>query len=221
MPFAAPLAAHSFSIGDIFNPTVLLQGAGPWVLLVIALIIFIETGLLFPFLPGDSLIFTAALLSTQLGIPLWLLMLVIGAAAILGDQVGYMIGRRLGKRLFKPDARIFKTRYREQADAFFEKYGAQSLVLARFVPIMRTFVPPVVGASSLPYRKFVVWNVLGGLLWTVSLSLAGFWLGRIEFIAKNVELIAIIIVVVSVIPIAIELIKRRRQRSAEPVDDRP
>jgi membrane-associated protein len=198
---------HSSSLLD---PTALLEGSGPFVLLVIMGIIFIETGLLFPFLPGDSLIFTAALLSISLAIPLPILIIAIAAAAILGDTVGYAIGKKFGRRLFKPDARILKTRYLDKADEFFAKYGAHSLVLARFVPFVRTFVPPVVGMSSMPYRRFILWNAIGGLAWALLLSLAGYFLGQIPLIANNVDVIAVVIVAVSIIPIVIAVVRERR-----------
>jgi len=207
------LAVSTFTPGDLLDPTALLSGAGPWVLAVIALIVFIETGLLFPFLPGDSLIFTAGLLALPLNLPLTVLIPVVAVAAIIGDQVGYMIGKRLGRRLFKPDARLFKTAYRERADRFLVRYGARSLVLARFVPIVRTFVPPLVGSTSLAYRTFLLWNSLGGIAWAVVLTLAGFWLGRIPLIADNVEIIAVAIVVVSVVPIGIDLLRKRAREA--------
>lgn len=127
-------------LAGLLDPVSLLTGAGPWVLLALAAIIFVETGLLFPFLPGDSLLFAAGLLSPQLGLPIPLVLVVAAAAAIAGDQIGYLLGRRYGRRLFSPDARILKSSYLEQADAFFLKHGARALVLARFVPIARTFV---------------------------------------------------------------------------------
>ncbi|NEM90096.1 VTT domain-containing protein [Galbitalea soli] len=206
--------SHLAILGGIFDPTALLTGAGPYALVAIALIVFIETGLLFPFLPGDSLVFTAALLSASLGIPLWLLMVVVAGSAILGDQVGYLIGRRLGRRLFRPEARVFKTAYLERANAFFDRYGPSALVLARFAPLLRTFVPPVVGSSTLRYRRFVVWNIAGGILWTVVLSLAGYWLGRIPLVANNVELFAIGIVILSLIPIVVGFLRRRGSATA-------
>jgi membrane-associated protein len=197
--------------GGLLDPTALLEGSGPWVLAVIMAIIFIETGLLFPFLPGDSLIFTAALLSTGLGLPLPLLIAAVAVAAILGDTVGYAIGKRFARRLFTPDARILKTRYLEKADAFFAKYGPHSLVLARFVPIVRTFVPPVVGMSEMPYRRFLLWNAIGGVLWALLLSIAGFYLGQIAVIADNVDLIAVAIVVLSVVPIVMAVLRGPRR----------
>ncbi|RFA07754.1 alkaline phosphatase [Subtercola boreus] len=174
-------------------------------------IVFIETGLLFPFLPGDTLVFTAALLATPLGLPLPLLVVAVAAAAILGDQTGYHIGRRFGPRLFRPDARIFKTKHLEQADGFFTRYGGRALVLARFVPLVRTFVPPIVGMSQMPFRSFLLWNAAGGILWALLLTLAGYFLGGIPFVANNIEVIAVLIVIVSVLPIAIDILRRRKK----------
>ncbi|MEF2977312.1 VTT domain-containing protein [Subtercola sp. YIM 133946] len=195
---------------NLLNPTALLEGAGPWVMVVVMVIVFIETGLLFPFLPGDTLVFTAALLSVPLGLPLWVLVLGTAVAAVLGDQTGYHIGRRFGPRLFRPDARIFKTRYLNEADAFFTKYGGRSLVLARFVPIVRTYVPPVVGMSKMPFRGFLVWNTIGGVAWALVLTLAGYFLGGIPLVANNVEIIAVIIAVVSIGPVVVSFIRGRR-----------
>lgn len=195
----------------MFDFTGFLTSAGPWILLILGGFVFIETGLLFPFLPGDSLVFTCALLSTTIGLPLWLVILVAAVAAIAGDQTGYLIGRRFGPRLFKPDARIFKTRFRDQSDAFLQKYGAPAIVLARFVPIVRTFLPPIAGVSTLRYRTFLIWNVSGGIGWALLLGIAGYFLGRITFIANNIEFISIGIVIVSVIPIAIGIVRERRR----------
>jgi membrane-associated protein len=199
---------------DLFDPAALLQGAGPWVLAVIVVIVFIETGLLFPFLPGDSLLFTAGLLSIPLALPLYILVPAAALAAVVGDQVGYSIGKTFGPRLFRPDARVFKTAYRDRADQFFLRYGARSLVLARFVPIVRTVIPPIVGTSALPYRRFLVWNAIGGVAWALALSLAGFWLGKIPLIADNVDLIAVVIVALSVVPVGIDLLRRRAATTA-------
>lgn len=208
-----PVLESISASGGFLDPTALLTGAGPWVLAVIVAFVFIETGLLFPFLPGDSLLFTAALLSAKLALPLPVLIAAAAAAAIAGDQVGYLIGKRFGRRMFKPDARIWKTKHLDQADAFFVKYGARALVLARFIPFVRTFIPPIVGTSRLRYRKFLLWNVVGGIGWVLICVLAGFWLGRIPFVAHNVDLIAVAIVAVSVIPIAFEMVRARRLRT--------
>ena len=196
----------------LLDPTPYLQAAGPWALVLIAAIILIETGLLFPFLPGDSLIFVAGLLAPTLGIPLWAVIVVVALAAIIGDSIGYTIGRRIGRRLFTDDARVFKTKYIDEADRFFQKYGPQSLVLARFAPIVRTFVPPAVGAARMHYRTFIVWNAIGGIAWAVIFAVAGHFLGRIPIIADNVEAFALVLVVLSLIPIVIGVTKERRAR---------
>jgi membrane-associated protein len=204
---------QAFSIGQIFNPIAFLREVGPFAIVVIIVIVFIESGLLFPFLPGDSLVFAAALLSGTLRLPLWVLIPVVAATAIVGGHAGYAIGSRIGPRLFKPDARIFKTKYRDQANAFVEKYGAAAIVLARFVPIVRTYVPPIVGMSPMSLRRFAVWNAVGAVAWAVALSLAGFFLGKVPFVVNNIELIAIAIVLVSVLPIVIgRLVQRGREK---------
>ena len=193
------------------NLSAFLEGLGPWALVVMAAFLIIETGLLFPFLPGDSLIFTVALLAPALNLPLWLVILVAAAAAITGDQIGFEIGRRRGRRLFRPDARVFKTRYLDEADRFFARWGRGAIVLARFVPIVRTFIAPAIGASKLRHRTFTVWNALGGILWAILLGVAGFFLGKIPVVASNVELIGVGIVVISVVPIVIVALVRRRR----------
>jgi membrane-associated protein len=199
--------------GGILDPSALLTGAGPWVLVVIVAFVFIETGLLFPFLPGDSLLFTAALLSAPLALPLSILIPAAAIAAVGGDQVGYLIGRRFGRRLFTPNARVLKSAYLHRTDEFFARHGAVALVIARFVPVVRTFIPPVVGMSNLPYRKFLLWNVVGGVGWVVVCVLAGVWLGRIPFVAGNVDLIAVGIVIVSLVPVAIEVLRARKTKA--------
>ena len=191
------------------NLGALLEGLGPWALVVMAALLIIETGLLFPFLPGDSLIFTVALLAPVLNVPVWLVILVAAAAAIAGDQIGFEVGRRRGRRLFRPDARIFKTRYLDEADRFFARWGRGAIVLARLVPVVRTFIAPAIGASTLRHRTFTIWNALGGILWAALLGLAGFFLGKIPVVANNVELIGVGIVVISVVPIVIAALARR------------
>jgi membrane-associated protein len=208
----------AFSIGQIFNPIEFLKSIGPFAIIAIIVIVFIESGLLFPFLPGDSLVFAAALLSTTLRLPLWVLIPVVAATAVAGGHAGYAIGSRIGPRLFTPDARIFKTKYRDQADAFVEKYGAAAIVLARFVPVIRTYVPPIVGMSPLSVRMFAIWNAVGAVAWAVALSLAGFFLGKVPFVVNNIELIAVLIVLVSVLPAVIaRLVQRGREKRRERV----
>ncbi len=208
-----PLPA-GLSLASVTDPSALLQSAGGWVLLVVAAIVFIESGALFPFLPGDSLIFTAGLLHPRLGVPLMVLIAVIVGAAIAGDQIGYWLGHRFGRRLFKDDAAVLNTRHLTAAEIFFNKYGGRSLVLARFVPFARTFVPLAAGAAHYRYRSFLLWNVLGGVLWGAGLTIAGSLLGEIPFVADHVDLIAVVIVVVSVVPTVLEVIRRIRANKA-------
>ena len=182
--------------------------------------VFAESGLLIGFfLPGDSLLFTTGLLvadGTYLHQPLWLMCLLISAAAVLGDQFGYLFGRRFGPALFRrPDSRLFKQENLTKAQAFFQKYGARSIVLARFVPIVRTFTPIVAGASHMHYRTFLTFNVIGGTLWGCGVTILGYFLGQIGFVKSNIELILIGIVLISVIPIGIELLRSRRRASRD------
>ncbi|SNY64025.1 DedA family protein [Paractinoplanes atraurantiacus] len=181
--------------------------------------VFAESGLLIGFfLPGDSLLFTAGLLvadGTYLRTPLWLMCLLVSVAAVAGDQFGYVFGRRFGPSLFRrPDSRLFKQENLTRAGGFFEKYGARSILLARFVPIVRTFTPIVAGASHMHYRTFLLFNVIGGTLWGCGVTILGYFLGQVTFVKSNIELILIAIVAVSVIPVGIELLRgRRRARS--------
>ena len=177
-------------------------------------IVFAESGLLVGFfLPGDSLLFTAGLLvaTTSLLPPLWLVVLLIVVAAIAGDQVGYLIGKKAGPRVFqRPDSRFLRPEHVDKAYAFFEKYGGRAIILARFVPIVRTFTPVVAGVSAMHYRTFVTYNVIGGLLWGVGVTVLGYFLGQIDFVAANIEFILLGIVAVSVLPIVVELLRARR-----------
>ncbi|MCC9153775.1 VTT domain-containing protein [Streptomyces parvulus] len=181
----------------------------------ILLIVFAESGL-FAFLPGDSLLFTAGLFVAQgeyISQPLWLVCTLIVLAAVIGDQVGYMIGKFFGPRLFsRPNSKLFKQENLEKAHEFMEKYGPKAIVLARFVPIVRTFAPIVAGAGRMKYRTFLTYNVIGGVAWGTGVTLAGYWLGQIEFIRTNVEAILVLIVVVSVVPIAIEYLRERKKK---------
>lgn len=182
-------------------------------------IVFVESGLLVGFfLPGDSLLFTAGLLiaTGALRTPLWLALVLVPLAAVLGDQCGYLIGRRLGPALFRrPDARFFKARYVEDAHAFFERHGGRAVLLARFVPVVRTFVPVVAGAARMDYRTFATWNVVGGIAWGAGVLTLGHLLGGISFVRENIEVILILIVLVSVLPVAVELLRgRARARAA-------
>ncbi|MFF9032056.1 DedA family protein [Streptomyces iakyrus] len=181
----------------------------------ILLIVFAESGL-FAFLPGDSLLFTAGLFVAQgqyISQPLWLVCTLIVLAAVIGDQVGYMIGKFLGPKLFnRPNSKLFKQENLDKAHEFMEKYGPKAIVLARFVPIVRTFAPIVAGAGRMKYRTFLTYNIIGGIAWGTGVTLAGYWLGQIDFIKKNVESILILIVLLSVVPIIIEYLRERSKK---------
>ncbi|MGO4252287.1 DedA family protein [Paenarthrobacter sp. TAF1] len=210
----APALIHT-ELLPILDPASLLQGLGPATLAVVALIIFIESGVLFPFLPGDSLLFTAGLLHQQLNLTLPVLITVVAVAAIAGDQVGYLLGRRFGRRWFSDDARVLKTARLTKAEEFFRLRGGPALLLARFVPVVRTFAPLSAGIARYDYKSFALWNVTGAILWATSVTLLGSWLGRFDFVSKNIDLIAIVMVLVSVLPWGIEFLKRKRARKPE------
>lgn len=191
------------------QPDELLLAMGPWVLVGVAVIVFVESGVLFPVLPGDSLIFAAGLLHVTLGLNMWVLIGVILVAAFLGAQVGYLIGWKWGRRLFKPDARFLKTEYLDQAENFFNRYGGRALVLGRFVPFVRTFVPIAAGVARFPYWRFIFFNTLGALVWGAGVTWAGAALGGVAFVHDNLEIIILLIVFVSVLPMAIEMFSRK------------
>ena len=174
----------------------------------VLLIVFVESGLLVGFfLPGDSLLFTAGLLSAAGTLPdLWVLLVTIPLAAIAGDQVGYAIGRRAGPTIFsRPDSRLFKQEYVEKAESYFERYGPRTIVVARFVPIVRTFAPVMAGVARMRYGTFVKYNVIGGVAWGVGLTVLGYYLGQVELVAANLEPVLLGIVALSLLPIAYEL----------------
>ncbi|WP_329495930.1 DedA family protein [Kitasatospora herbaricolor] len=194
------------------DPTTLISTFG---LIGILAIVFAESGLLIGFfLPGDSLLFTTGMLvagGTYLHQPLWLVCLLVVAAAVAGDQVGYLFGRKVGPGLFsRPDSRLFQQENVEKAAAFFERHGPKAIVLARFVPIVRTFTPVVAGVSRMNYRSFVLFNVIGGVLWGAGVTVLGHFLGQIAFVRDNIEPILIAIVLLSAVPVAIELLRARR-----------
>jgi membrane-associated protein len=186
-------------------------------------IVFVESGLLVGFfLPGDALLFTAGLLSATGKLPaLAILALTIPIAAIAGDQVGYMIGRKTGPAVFdKPDSRLFRPEHVEKAHAYFARYGPRTVVIARFVPIVRTFVPVMAGVAQMRYRTFVTYNVIGAIGWGAGVTALGYYLGRIDFVRANVELIIVGVVALSWIPIGIELMRGRRRARAAPAQPR-
>ena len=197
------------------DPQYLLNTFG---LIGVLAIIFAETGLLVGFfLPGDSLLFTAGLISAG-GIagvtlaPLWLLLVLIPLAAIAGNLVGYWIGYRAGPAVFnRPDSRLFKAEYVEQAHSYFERYGARTVILARFVPVLRTFATVMAGASRMDFKLYALYSVIGGVAWGAGMTALGHWLGQVAVIRDHIELFTILIVVVSLVPVAIELLRARRR----------
>lgn len=192
------------------DPDHLLNTYGIWGLL---LVVFAESGLFFGFfLPGDSLLFTTGLLITtgQMDLPLPAAIALICLAAVAGDQVGFMFGRKVGPSLFnRPDSRLFKQENVTKAHEFFEKYGPKSLILARFVPVVRTFTPIIAGVSGMRYRSFLTFNVIGGVMWGAGVTLLGSWLGNIAVVRNNIEAMLILIVLISVVPIMIEYLRAR------------
>lgn len=209
------------------SPENLIGLFGAFAILGVCAIVFIETGLLVGFfLPGDSLLFTAGLLMATgvIQTPIWIAAPLIGLAAFIGDQVGYQIGKASGPRIFKrPDSRFFRQEYVDKTHEYFERFGGRTIIIARFIPIVRTFAPVVAGVAKMPYRTFVTYNVVGALLWGVGVTLLGYWLGGFEFVQNYIEPILIAIVVISAIPIFIELSRAyrngRRKRSESATQD--
>jgi len=184
---------------------------------VLAAIVFTETGLLVGFfLPGDSLLISAGLVAAAGGLNIWWLNVVLGAAAVAGDSVGYAIGRRLGPRLFtRPQSLLFNPAHVERTRRFYERHGARTIVIARFVPIVRTFAPVVAGVGQMEYRRFVFYNVAGGVGWVTSMTWAGYWLGSaVPNIGSHVHIVVGIVILLSLVPIFLELFRERRRRSA-------
>lgn len=193
----------------------LITGFG---VLAILFVIFAESGLLFGFIfPGDSLLFTAGYMVQQhiLPINIHLFVLLLFLAAVLGDNVGYTFGRRVGRKLFeRSNSRFFKKQYLDQAEAFYKKHGSLTIILARFVPIVRTFAPIVAGASHMHYRTFLAYNVVGGALWTVIFTYLGFFAGQaLTSMGVNIEMAALIIIAVSISPMVIHALRQESARA--------
>ena len=182
---------------------------------VLVAIVFTETGLLVGFfLPGDSLLITAGLVAAGGGLNIWWLNGLLIVAAIVGDSVGYAIGWRVGPRLFtREKSLVFNPRHVERTRRFYERHGSKTIVIARFVPIVRTFAPVVAGVGQMQYRRFLLYNILGGVGWVLSMTWAGYLLGRaIPNVDRYMHLIVIIVIILSVIPIGVEILKERRRR---------
>ena len=194
--------------------TAIIQDYGTWSYLIVFLIIFCETGLVIaPFLPGDSLLFALGAFAGRGALdPLWLAVL-LSIAAIVGDTVNYWIGRTLAPKVKRQQKiKFIKQEHIERTEKFFEKYGGKTIIIARFVPIIRTFAPFMAGVGSMSYPKFLFYNVIGGLLWINSLIWAGYFFGTLPFVEKNFEIVILAIIVLSLVPVVYELIQAKREK---------
>jgi len=180
---------------------------------ILALIIFLETGAMVAFLPGDSLLFVAGLYAAKGDLNIVVLNLLLSTMAVLGDATSYTIGSKVGPRIFsRPRSRLFKPEHIEAAHAFYEKHGGKAIIIARFVPLVRTFVPVVAGVAGMSYRRFALFNVTGGIAWVASMTLGGYFLGQIfPDLGKHVEKVIIVIVALSVLPMVIEYVRAKRR----------
>ncbi len=193
----------------------LISQYGTWTHLILFLIVFCETGLVVtPFLPGDSLLFAAGTFAALGALDLWLLVLLLIIAAIAGDTVNYWIGAYIGPRAFGGDIRFLRKEYLDRTHAFYEKHGGKTIILARFVPIIRTFAPFVAGVGAMSYPKFIVYNVVGAVLWVGLFVLGGYFFGNIAVVRENFTLVILAIIAISVLPIAVEALRARRSRPA-------
>ena len=185
---------------------------GPWIYGILFLIIFCETGLVVtPFLPGDSLLFVAGAIATQDAMNIHLMVILLIIAATLGDAVNYSIGRFFGVRLFaNPDSKIFRRRHLEITQTFYARHGGKTIILARFVPIVRTFAPFVAGMGHMPYRRFAAYNVVGAIAWVTLFSYAGYFFGNLPMVQSNLHYLIVAIIFVSILPGVIEILRHRR-----------
>jgi membrane-associated protein len=189
----------------------LVSEHGPWTYLILFAIVFCETGLVvMPFLPGDSLLFAAGTVAAGGALRIDVLILILIGAALCGDNLNYWIGRTIGPKVFsREDSRWLRKKHLERTHRFFERYGGKTIILARFVPIVRTFTPFVAGVGAMPYARFLMFSIAGAIFWVCLLTLAGFWFGQRDFVKSNFSVVILAIIVISLIPVAIELMKAR------------
>ncbi|HWB40995.1 MAG TPA: DedA family protein [Gemmatimonadales bacterium] len=193
----------------------IISDYGVWTHLILFLIVFAETGLVVtPFLPGDSLLFAAGTFAALGSLDLWLLVVLLIGAAILGDTVNYWVGAWIGPRAFSGNVRFLRKDYLDRTHAFYERHGGKTIILARFVPIIRTFAPFVAGVGAMSYPKFITYNVVGAVLWVGLFVPAGYFFGNIPAVRENFTLVILAIIALSVLPIAVEAIRARRSRPA-------
>ena len=192
-----------------------IQQYGLWTYVILFAVIFVETGfVVMPFLPGDSLLFAAGTFAALKALDIRLLILLLSAAAIIGDTVNYWVGHRLGPKVFcRDDARFFKKEYLDRTHAFYEKHGGKTIIIARFVPIIRSFAPLVAGIGRMSYGRFLAFNVIGGIGWVVLLTGIGYFFGNIPFVKKNYSIAVLTIIAISTVPIAVEYFRHRKKRT--------
>lgn len=209
----APLLPPMLLGIDWLDPQYLLDQFGTYALWGAAAVIFAECGLLVGFfLPGDSLLFTVGLLVSQdkISIPLWLCCLVLFVAAVLGNACGYAIGAKAGPRIFqRENSRLFQQKYVDKTSEFFDTYGNRAIVLARFVPIVRTFITVMAGVAGMSFRRFMLYSALGGLVWASGVTVLGYYLGQIDLVRNNIEAMLLAIVLISVVPVGVEVLRAR------------
>ena len=217
MPFAALITPLFASVLSDLKPDQILHNAGHLAIWVAAAMIFAECGLLLGFfLPGDSLLFVVGLFvgNGAIGTPLWATCILLFVAAFAGNLLGYWIGRRAGPAIFRrEDSRIFKKKYIDHTEEFFNRYGAAAVIFGRFVAIVRTFITVLAGAGKMDFRRYALYSAIGALLWTVSLTVLGYLIGNVPVIKNNLEYAILLIVIVSVLPIVIHRLRGRRHAS--------
>jgi membrane-associated protein len=214
------LVTTAIALGpEWLQPDSIISWLGPWALVGLAIIIFAECGLLLGFfLPGDSLLFTAGLFAVSdagIGAPLWLVCVVLVVAAFAGNVCGYYIGRAAGPAIFdKPKSRLFKPAHVAKTQGFFDKYGNRAIVLGRFVPVVRTFITVMAGVGQMEPRRYLTYSLIGGVAWAAGVTLLGAVLGQFSFVKANIEIILLLVVFLSILPIIIEVLRARRKPGA-------
>ncbi|WP_019520314.1 DedA family protein [Faucicola boevrei] len=204
-----PLIDFILHIGDHLQE--LVNNYGNWIYAILFLIVFCETGLVItPFLPGDAMLFAAGAIAAVGEMNVWLLMVLLIIAAVLGDFVNFEIGKHFGKKLFSnPDSKVFKQAYLQKTHDYYAKYGGRTIIIARFIPIVRTFAPFVGGMGNMPYAQFARYNVIGAVIWVVLFTMLGYFFGQLPFVKEHFSWIMIGIIVVSVVPMMVEIIRHR------------
>jgi len=196
--------------------SVVIQTYGTWTYLLLFLIIFLETGLVItPFLPGDSLLFAAGTFAGMGALNIYVLLILLSVAAILGDTVNYWIGHYIGPKAFSGEIRFLKKDYLDRTHEFYERHGGKTIILARFIPIIRTFAPFVAGIGAMSYGRFITYNVIGGIAWVLGFTLAGYFFGQVPFVQDNFTYVVVAIILISVMPAVIEVVRSRFKPSAK------